>query len=85
MQLTERVTGALKAMKLYQLYCEGHVQENTLEYYIAIYAWSVADGIKAKEYFRIKNKTYKPTNLSDGYDKVGNAEAIVNYMHELQN
>ena len=84
-QLTERVTGSLKAMEIYQQYYEGHVQANTLSYYIAIYAWSVAAVIKAKEYFRMKNQTYQPTDLSDGYDEVGNSEAIVQYMQELQN
>ena len=84
-QLTERVTGALKAMELYQRYFEGHVQAKTLSYYISIYAWSVAAGIKVKEYFRMQNQTYQPTDFSDGYDKVGNAGAILQYKHELQN
>ena len=30
-------------------------------------------------------QTYQPTDFSDGYDKVLNTEAIVQYMHELQN
>ena len=33
----------------------------------------------------MKNQTYQPTEFSDGYDGVGNAEAIVQHMHELQN
>ena len=33
----------------------------------------------------MKNQSYQPTGFSDGYDKVGSAEAIVQYMHELQN
>ena len=33
----------------------------------------------------MKNQTYQPTELYDGYDGVGNAEAILQYMHELQN
>ena len=33
----------------------------------------------------MKNKIYQPNDFSDGYDKVGNAEAIVQYMQELQN
>ena len=33
----------------------------------------------------MKNQTYQPAKLYDGYDGVGNAEAIVQYMHELQN
>ena len=33
----------------------------------------------------MKNQIYQPTELYDGYDGVGNAEAIVQYMHELQN
>ena len=37
------------------------------------------------EYFRIKNQTYQPTDFSGGYEKVSNSEAIVHYMHELQN
>ena len=83
--VAERVTGALKAMELYQRDSEGHVQANTLSYSIAIDAWSIAAGIKAKEYFRMQNQTYQPTDFSDGYDKVGNVEAIVQYMHELKN
>ena len=31
----------------------------------------------------MKNQTYQPTDFSDGYDKAGNAEEIVQYMHEL--
>ena len=41
--------------------------------------------MKDKEYFRMKNQTYQPTDFSDGYVKVGNAEEIVQYMHELKN
>ena len=52
-QLTERVTGALKAMEIYQQDYEVHVQENTLSYSIEIDAWSVASGIEVKEYFRM--------------------------------
>ena len=48
LQLTERVTGAFKAMELNQQYSEGCVQANTLSCYIAIDAWSEAAGIKAK-------------------------------------
>ena len=33
----------------------------------------------------MKNKTYQPTDFSDSYGKVGNSEAIVQYMDELQN
>ena len=33
----------------------------------------------------MKNQTWKPTEFSDSYYKVGNSEAIVQYMHELQN
>ena len=33
----------------------------------------------------MQNQTYQPTELSDGYDVVCNAEAIVKYMHQLQN
>ena len=33
----------------------------------------------------MKNQTYQPTDFYDGYDKVGNAEEILQYMHELQN
>ena len=56
-----------------------------MSYYIAIDAWSVAAGIKAKEYFRMQYQTYQPTDFYDGYDEVVNAESIVQYMHELQN
>ena len=84
-QFTEGVTGALKFMGLYQQYPEVSLQSNILSYSIAIDAWYVAAGIKSKEYFRMKNQAYQPTDFSDGYDKVGNAEAIVQYMHEFQN
>ena len=33
----------------------------------------------------MQNQTYQPTDFSDGYDKVGNVEAILQYMHELKN
>ena len=68
LQLTERVTGALDAMELYQRYYGSRVQANTLSHSIDIDAWPVAAGIKAKEYFRMKNQTYQPTDFSDGYD-----------------
>ena len=84
-QFTEGVTGALKAKVLYQQYPKGSFQENILSYYIAIHSSYVAAAIKSKEYFRMKNQAYQPTDFSDGYDKVGNAEAIVQYMHEFQN
>ena len=84
-KLTERVTGSLKAMELYQQYSKGYVQENNLSYYIEIYDWSVAAGIKAKEYFRMQNQTYQPTDLYYGYYRIGNSEAILQYIHELQN
>ena len=84
-ELIERVTGALNPMELYQLGSEGRVQSNTLSYSIEIDAWSVASGIKSKEYFRMKYQTYQPTDFSDGYYKVVNEESIVQYMNKLQN
>ena len=29
--------------------------------------------MKTKEYFRIQNQIYQPTDLSSGYDELGNA------------
>ena len=33
----------------------------------------------------MKNQAYRPADFSDDYDKVGNAEAIFQYMNDLQN
>ena len=54
-------------------------------YYIAIDACSVAAGIKSKEYFRMQNKKIQPTDFFDGYEKVGNVGANIQYMHRLKN
>ena len=72
-------------MELYQRCSEGRVEEKTLSYYISIDAWSISSGIKSKECFIMQNQIYQPTEFSDGYGKVGNAESIVQYMHKLQN
>ena len=72
-------------MELYQKDYEDRFQANTLAYSIEIYAWSIAFGIKAKEYSIIQNQKYQPNDFSGGYEKLGNAELTLHYMHELQN
>jgi len=96
--IADKVMDLLREMELCQRSSKNPehaiIKPNTLSYSLAMDAWVVVAGIKAKQYLNMKKghvfargksaSESKGHTFSNGYDEISKAEAILEYMEALQ-
>lgn len=95
--IVSKVMDVLREMELYQRSSQkpnqSAVKPNTLSYSLAMDAWAVVAGLKAQRNLRMKKGHVtrsesvdgpKEHDFSNGHDEIKKAEAILEYMHALQ-